>query len=211
LTLFYLAPVPAKRELWGLDYKDRWFTIFDSLPKAHAIRELMKRFAVCFFVLALAVIVEEQARAQSRLPAGSWEQLPQGFAIALTCDKNAVTLNIKNTSDTLKQIRRSSVMILLFYTDEQGVLIQLSNGKDQKKHGDPAKDILDGMDPPDSRGPMTFPPRMEDWYQLGVEITPEDRSLIRVHPVVCRIEFYDLITNTKFHLESSPKRLVDNG
>jgi hypothetical protein len=170
----------------------------------------MKRFVAVFLVLALAVIAEEQARAQSRLPAGSWEQLPQGFAIALTCDKNGVTVNVKNTSDTLKQIRRSSVKILLFYTDEHGVLIPLSNSKDQKKHDDPAQDILDGLDPPDSRGPMTFPPRMELWYQLGVEITPEDRLLIRGHPVVCHVEFYDLITNTKFHLESSPRSLVDN-
>jgi hypothetical protein len=90
------------------------------------------------------------------------------------------------------------------------VLIPLSNKKDQRKHGNRAEDILEDVDPPDSRGPMGFPPRMELWYQLGVEITPEEWSLIREHPVVCRVEFYDLITNTKIHLESSPRRLVDN-
>jgi hypothetical protein len=170
----------------------------------------MNRFVAVLLFLALSVAVEEQLPAQSRVPASAWEQLPQGFAIALTYNKSYVTLNIKNTSNAVKQIRRSSLNVLLFYADEHGVLIPLSNQKEKRKSGDPMEEILAGIDPPDSRGPMCFPPRMELWYQVCAEITPEDWSLIKGHPVVCHVELYDLTTNTKIHLESSPRILSDN-
>jgi len=167
----------------------------------------MKMLSSICLAMMLAVILQTQAIAQSNLPAGVWEDLPQGFAIALTFNKNWVTLNIKNTSGTGRQIRRSSVDIQLFYKDKNGALISV---QDQKKHEERMKDALDTIDPPDSRGPMNFPPKMESWYQVGLEITPDEWSLIKNNSVVCRVALYDFTSNTKIYLESSSKKLIDN-
>lgn len=151
---------------------------------------------VLFFVANL-LISTITANCQSIVHANSWEQLSQGIAIAIGQTDSRVTISVKNTSDTRKELirQKTGAPVQLFYIDDQGAQVPLGDHEPPGPHGDRRP------------GPIGLPADGQVATSMAIHITSDELVLIKTHQVLCSVLVNDPATKQQYTITSSPKIL----
>jgi hypothetical protein len=168
--------------------------------------KVMFRWLLLF--CGLNILIFSAAAEQPQIPANAWEQHSEGVALALMLNKGTgndvqstyLVLYVKNTSDHLKYLVTLSrgTGVLFFYVDGSGKQMILGN---HDHPDDPAKDELES-----TTRRRTIPPGVI--VHTGTEITADEVTLIKTHPVKCKILLDDPTTSLPAAVVGSPQLLT---
>jgi hypothetical protein len=168
----------------------------------------MNSFVKSLAILFAANMVFSAAVAdnQTNLPAGAWEQHPEGIALALRLtttthpagQANAISISIKNISKTPKQFSRFAAEsgIQIFYLKKPGAPIPLGTDSVLIYHAA----IYDS-------GPVAILPNAT--LVRVVKLTSKELVSVKSYPVKCIIRISDPTEKKDYKIESSPKMLVN--
>lgn len=140
------------------------------------------------------------------IPASSWEQHPQGIALAVTLanrthngsQKHYVVVYIKNTSASDKYFSEMNDIsrLELSYVNDSGAEVPLRTYN---------------YDHPDGIVLMNVPPyaiKPGEILSRKIELTPDELALVKAHPVQCSFFISDQQVDKGYKVESAPKMLI---
>jgi hypothetical protein len=172
--------------------------------------KLLSRYIVLIFVLSFGnriAIAQEPLTKQPNIPASSWEQHPEGIALAINLitqtetgnQESFVQVYIKNLSSASIQVIDSEIDfgIEVYYLDGQGTEIPLHN-----YHPDPDESTYHRKMRHIVIGPS-------DVILRTVRLTPDELVVIKAHLSKCSFIIYDPTNKRQFAIESSPKYLTE--
>jgi len=152
----------------------------------------------CFLLgLLNMLLVITPANCQQSVPTGSWETLSQGIAVSLTLAGSTLTAYVKNTSSSPKDLfGEESHLVRFFYVDSNGGRVRL-------------KDKSDASDRQNSSqaNSVTIPQEGAPTFQLQIQLSPDEVTAVKTHPVVCRFRVVDPSTQQYSTLETTPRLL----
>jgi len=131
----------------------------------------------------------------------SWEQLPQGIAVAFALTnslendskKGILHVYIKNTSDVPKKYIVSGAMqgINLFYVDSHASQIPLRNDNSNVELRMFSETIM----------PHSI-------LSIKIDLKSDELVAVKTHPIICSFVIYDPASKQKYTIQSSLKSLA---
>ena len=169
------------------------------------MNSLLKSSLAIFFTLnltALTVPANDVFYCQPNVPAGLWEQHPEGVVVAVIftyppndpLTNTSLSVYIKNTSTTAKLFDRNDYDsgVKVFYIDASGAKVPLHDYTVPSAHLS-------------KKLPFTIEPGTTICVRIGLNL--QSYSLLKTHPVMCSFTIYDPTTKQRGLIETSPKIL----
>jgi hypothetical protein len=152
--------------------------------------------SILIFTISLFSVMP--ADCQSNAPALSWQQFPEGIALALVAKGDSVIIHAKNTSSTPKKLlsQGPNIFALLYYVNSQGSRVLVSSQSDPAIYDDVQKN-------PSS---IRIEPGAE--RSIKVSLSSSEQALIKTNPIICHVLLYDPATKQQSTIESSPQILT---
>jgi hypothetical protein len=166
--------------------------------------KLIAKIFVMLFILTLSA-PPVAADNQPSVPDNSWEQRPEGIALAMILTvqkiepkKASLHVYIKNTSDAVKAYSDYGIDsgIEIFYINESERLIPLHDYS--LKNGGIVQGLREAREI-----------KLGDFLTFTIDLTPKELLFVKSHPVICRIIIYDKAERKYHKVDSSPKLLIE--
>ena len=138
------------------------------------------------------------ALCQQSSPTDPWQKSPQGIEVQLKLNGTALTVNLKNASDSvMKLVGERDHLVRFFYINSEGKRIPLRD----KSETD--------TDSKKQSGSAIIPQNGESPFNLKIELSAEHLNLLKTCPVSCRFVVNNSSTRQYFTIVSDPRLLVD--